>query len=75
MKNAIITGATGMVGRIVLQECLQSDEIGKVISISRRPTGKTDSKVQEIIHEDFQDFSSLEDLFQNIDILNILENE
>lgn len=38
MKNVIITGDTGMVGGIVLQECLQSDEIGKVISISRRPT-------------------------------------
>ena len=31
MKKVIITGATGTVGGIMLQECLQSTELGKAI--------------------------------------------
>ncbi len=68
MKNVLIAGATGMIGGIVLQHCLASDAIGRVYSLSRRASGLTHPKLEEIIHKDFSDFSGLESVFQNIDI-------
>ena len=68
MKNVIITGATGMIGGIVLDMCLENDEIGKVTSIVRRATGKTHDKLVEVIHKDFLDYSSIESHFDNQDI-------
>tara|TARA_R110002020_G_scaffold291433_2_gene506867 strand:- start:269 stop:922 length:654 start_codon:yes stop_codon:yes gene_type:complete len=68
MKNVIITGATGMVGSIVLQQCLGSIKIEIVTSISRTPSGIKHSKLVEIIHDDFKDFSSIQSYFENVDI-------
>jgi N-acetyl-gamma-glutamylphosphate reductase len=36
--KAIITGATGMVGEGVLQECLVHPDVEKVLVINRRPS-------------------------------------
>jgi len=68
MKTAIITGATGMTGGLVLQECLNSPEIGKVISIGRRASGLRHEKLTEVIHTNFLDYSTIEEHFENIDI-------
>lgn len=68
MKKVIICGASGMVGGIVLRACLASSEIEKVYSIVRKPSGKTDSKLKEIVHKDFSDFSSIKEYFEGIDI-------
>jgi hypothetical protein len=57
--NAIITGATGMVGEGVFQECLQHPEVEKVLVITRNPTGISHPKLKEIIHVDFFDFTSV----------------
>ncbi|MFC2101204.1 NAD(P)H-binding protein [Bacteroidota bacterium] len=67
-KNVIITGATGMTGSLVLQECLSSSEIEKATSIARHPSGITHEKLTEIIHNDFTDFSTIEAYFKNQDI-------
>jgi uncharacterized protein YbjT (DUF2867 family) len=58
--KVIITGATGMVGEGVLHECLQHRDIEKVLIINRRPSGVTHPKLQEIIHANFFDLSSIE---------------
>lgn len=68
MKNAIITGATGMVGGHVLDYCLESSEIGKVTSLVRRASGKQHEKLEEIIHKDFLELQSIEKAFENQDI-------
>ncbi|MFC2136726.1 NAD(P)H-binding protein [Bacteroidota bacterium] len=68
MNNAIITGATGMVGRLVLQECLTSPEISKVTSLVRRSAGIDHEKLKEIIVNDFTDYSENEEHFKNQDI-------
>lgn len=68
MKNVIITGSTGMIGGIVLRECLNDPEIVSITSIVRKPTGLQHTKLVEIIHDDFTDFSSVEHLFHNIHI-------
>ncbi len=68
MKNVILTGATGMIGSIVLQHCLDSNEIAKVTSIVRRQSGLQHPKLIEIIHSDFLDFSKIKNHFKNQDI-------
>ena len=58
--NAILFGATGMVGQGVLQECLRSGEVESVLSIARGTTGRVHPKLREIAHRDFTDFSAIE---------------
>lgn len=58
--KVIVTGATGMVGEGVLHECLQHRDIDKVLIINRRPSGFTHPKLQEIVHKNFFELSSIE---------------
>ena len=55
--KAIITGATGMVGRGVLYECLESSEVSDVLVINRETLGFVHPKMKEIIHNDFFDLT------------------
>lgn len=57
--NAIVTGATGMVGEGVLHECLQHPGVESVLVINRKPCGVIHHKLKEIIHADFFDLSSM----------------
>ena len=66
-KTVLITGATGMVGSHVLEELMQDTKVAKIISIGRRKTGIKSDRLQEIVHKDFLDFSSLKDQLKNID--------
>jgi len=68
MKNAIIAGATGMIGGLVLQECLNNPDIDKVTIIVRRSTGIANKKLLEVIHDDFTDYASIVEHFNNQDI-------
>lgn len=65
--KVIITGATGMVGKGVLLECLEASKIVQVLSISRRPTGIDHSKLVEFIHEDFSEFETIKDSLSGYD--------
>jgi len=68
MKNVIITGATGMIGNLVMLGCLKNENVNKVTVISRRPTGVKHPKLTEVVYDNFLDFSSIEKHFQNQDI-------
>ena len=57
--NAIITGATGMVGEGVLHECLQHPDVESVLVINRRPCEVQHPKLKEIIHNNFYDFTGI----------------
>ena len=59
--KAIITGSTGMVGKGVLLECLDSPKVESVLVINRKPVGIKHGKLKEIIHPDFYDLSSIEE--------------
>ncbi len=65
--KVIITGATGMVGKGVLLECLDHAEIAEVLSISRKPTEIEHPKLKELIHEDFSEFASVADKLKGYD--------
>jgi nucleoside-diphosphate-sugar epimerase len=68
MKNILITGTNGMIGNLILQNCLKRDDIGKVTSITRKPLGIYHPKLVEVIHTDFLDYSKIEHDFKNQDV-------
>lgn len=47
MKTAIILGATGLTGRLVLQLLLKDDQYGKIKLFSRSSVAMTNSKIEE----------------------------
>lgn len=49
----ILTGATGMVGEGVLMECLENPDVSEILSVSRKPSGKTHPKLKEYLVSDF----------------------
>ena len=55
----IITGTTGMVGKGVLLECLESPDVESVLVINRKPLGLQHPKLKEVIHKDFFDLSAI----------------
>ncbi len=65
--KVIITGVTGMVGEGVLHECLHHPQIEKILVVGRRPCGIIHPKVTEIVHDDFYDFTSIEDKLTDYD--------
>lgn len=65
--KVIITGATGMVGRSTLNECLVNDKIKQVLIINRRTADITHPKLKELIHSDFSDFGPLKNEFIGYD--------
>ena len=65
MKRVILTGTTGMVGKIVLQHCLASPDIAQIISLTRKPSGIKHPKLTEILHQDFGDFSGYKGMAEN----------
>ena len=58
--KVIITGATGMVGKGALLECLDDGTIKQVLLINRSPIDIKHSKIKEILHKDFTDFESIQ---------------
>ncbi|QHJ10694.1 hypothetical protein FX988_00914 [Paraglaciecola mesophila] len=58
--KVIITGATGMVGRSVLNQCLESDNVQEVLLISRTSLALNRPKITELVHPDFSDFSQVQ---------------
>ena len=59
--NAIVFGATGMVGEGVLHECLKREDVESVLVIGRRSCGVEHPKLREIVHSDFLNLSLIED--------------
>ena len=58
--KVILTGATGMVGEGVLLECLENPEVERVLVVSRRPCGRSHSKLEELLVPDFRDLGAVE---------------
>ena len=65
--RVVLFGASGMVGQGVLRECLLDSEVERILSDGRTPSGQTASKLREILHENFLDFSPLEDELAGFD--------
>jgi hypothetical protein len=59
--SVIITGPTGDAGSGVLDACRKDPRVKKITTISRKPLPFNDAKIAQIIHNDFLDYSEIED--------------
>lgn len=67
MKKVVIAGATGMIGGLILDACLSSDNINEVISLVRKKSKRNHKKLFEVSIDDFTDYSNQTALFENVD--------
>ena len=58
--KVILFGTTGMVGQGVLRECLIDPEVEVVLSVVRKSSGQSHQKLREIVHDNFFDFSKIQ---------------
>jgi uncharacterized protein YbjT (DUF2867 family) len=65
--NVVLFGATGMVGAGVLLECFADPRVTSVLVVTRAPTGRTHSKLREVLHADFFNYDTLRDSFATCD--------
>ncbi|MCV9385672.1 epimerase [Reichenbachiella ulvae] len=65
--NVIITGASGMVGKGVLLECLDDDQVERVLTIGRSEIDIEHPKLEKIIHDDFNDYTIIKDRLKGYD--------
>jgi len=65
--RVLLFGATGMVGQGVLRECLLDPDVESVVCIGRGSTGQQNLKLVELKHNDFLDFSAIEDQLSGFD--------
>lgn len=65
--KVIITGASGMVGEGVLQECITDDKVQSILVIGRKPCGYSGGKIKEIFHSDFSTISVISDQLKEFD--------
>lgn len=68
MSKAIIAGASGMVGSLVLAHCIKSAEITEITSLVRRPSGKSHPKLHEVVVEDFSKLEDYKASFEDVSI-------
>jgi uncharacterized protein YbjT (DUF2867 family) len=62
MKTAILIGATGLIGKALLQQLLKSDEYSEVRVLTRRTTGVSHPKLNEFL----VDFKEIEKAKEDI---------
>jgi uncharacterized protein YbjT (DUF2867 family) len=65
--RVVVFGATGMVGRGVLRECLRDPQVTRLLAVGRRPTGVSHPKLAELVRGDFHDWSDAEDTLAGYD--------
>ncbi|MEV0826087.1 epimerase [Nonomuraea rubra] len=58
--RVILFGATGMIGRGVLRECLLDERVTAVLAVGRASTGVPHGKLREILHDDLLDLGPIE---------------
>jgi uncharacterized protein YbjT (DUF2867 family) len=65
--KVILFGATGMVGRGALRECLLDPDVQGVLAVGRSATGQSHAKLREIVHANLLDLSPIEDQLSGFD--------
>lgn len=65
--KVIITGATGMVGKGVLLECLDHPKISEVLIINRNSLEMQHIKLKEVLLKDFSQVASIKNELQEYD--------
>ena len=60
-KKALVLGATGLVGKCIVDELIADESIGSIVLFLRRSSGITNNKITEHI-VDFENFASFKEL-------------
>ena len=63
----MITGATGMVGKGVLLEALEQNDIEEIVLLSRKTIGYSNPKIKEVIVSNFKEVGQHADKFKGMD--------
>lgn len=63
--NVVITGATGMIGEAVLDQCLQHPQVEHILVLNRRLSGIQHPKISEVVISDFSNLSAIKDVLLN----------
>ncbi|KAB8193180.1 NAD(P)H-binding protein [Nonomuraea phyllanthi] len=58
--KVVLFGATGMIGRGVLRECLLDDRVSAVLAVGRSTVGVVHDKLRELVHADLLDLAAVE---------------
>src|SRR5687767_10081462 len=69
MTKYAVTGATGKLGRLVLDELLQQADPGDVVALARNPEALADYAMKgiDVRHADYDDPASLETALSGVD--------
>jgi uncharacterized protein YbjT (DUF2867 family) len=65
--KVILLGATGMVGRGVLRECLLDPQVDLVLSLGRHRTSQHNPKLRELVLPDLFELAPIESELQGLD--------
>ena len=65
--KVILFGATGMVGRGVLRECLLSPDVEAVLCVGRTGIGQQHAKLRELMHADLMNLTPIEEELSGFD--------
>jgi uncharacterized protein YbjT (DUF2867 family) len=65
--RVILFGGTGMVGQGVLRQCIEDAEVERVLLVVRKSTGLVSPKVEELVHDNFFDWTGAEEHFDGYD--------
>ena len=68
-RNVLIAGASGMVGGLLLQCCLASQQVNNIYLLSRKPSVYKNPRIKEIIISDFQGYNALSCITEKIDVV------
>ena len=64
--KVLIAGSSGMIGSLVLENCLHDPDINEVISLVRKSSGRTHDKLTEVIHTDFKKYDDAKEHFKDL---------
>ena len=66
-KKVIITGSSGMVGKGVLLECLESEKIENILVVNRNSINMQHPKLKEVLLKDFTKANTIKAELQGYD--------
>lgn len=65
--HVLLYGATGMIGRGTLRECLLAPDVQRITAVVRKPTGHKKQKLREVVVPDVADSTALRDELRTVD--------
>lgn len=69
MSKVLITGASGMIGSLILSRALNDASVEEVISLVRQKSGVKNKKLTEVVVKNFEVLSEVEKFLNNVDVV------